>query len=331
MPTIYTFFALIISFLFVLIFLPLWVSRTKKYGFVGTDVQKLDKRKVAELGGLIVVLGAAFGILTYIATQVFIYRISASINLLAALSAILIALLIGMVDDILGWKIGLRKLEKVILSLLIALPIMAINAGISKMNIPFFGTVELGLIYPLLIVPIAVVGASNGFNMLAGANGLEAGMGIIILSSLSFIAWKTGASFAAAFAAFFVLALIAFLIFNWYPARIFPGDSLTYPVGAAIAITAIIGNIEKFALILFLPYFFEFFLKAGGAFKKESFGKVLKDGSLDLRYKRIYSLNHLAIWFLRKVKGKAYEWEITLLILFFEALIALFVLIPFLK
>ncbi|MDP2841599.1 MAG: hypothetical protein Q8O17_04910 [Candidatus Methanoperedens sp.] len=47
------------------------------------------------------------------------------------------------------------------------------------MAFPFLGTLDIGLLYPLLIIPIGMIGASNAFNMLAGYNGLEAGMLIV--------------------------------------------------------------------------------------------------------------------------------------------------------
>jgi len=38
------------------------------------------------------------------------------------------------------------------------------------------GAVDWGIFYPLAIIPIGIVGAANAYNMLAGYNGLEAGM-----------------------------------------------------------------------------------------------------------------------------------------------------------
>ncbi len=210
-------------------------------------------------------------------------------------------MLIGLVDNLLGWKKGLRQYQKLLLSFLIALPIMVVNAGTHIMSLPFVGAVDLGNFYALLIVPLAIVGASNGFNMLAGFNGLEAGLGIIQTTTLAFIAWNSGASAAAILSACTASSLLAFLYFNKYPAKVFPGDTLTYPVGAVLAVTAILGNIEKFAVILFIPYLLEFVLKARGRFQKESFGKLLPDGTLVNRYEKWYGLEHIAISCLKKV------------------------------
>ena len=54
--------------------------------------------------------------------------------------------------------------------------------------------IELGLVYPLIIIPLGVVGASATFNFLAGYNGLEARQGIIILSALALVTWFTGSN-----------------------------------------------------------------------------------------------------------------------------------------
>ena len=91
-------------------------------------------------------------------------------------------------------------------------------------------------------------------------------------------------------------------MYNKYPAKIFPGDVLTYSIGALIAIMAILGNFERIAIFFFIPYIFETFLKLRGKLEKYSFASPKEDGSLELAYDKIYSLNHFAIWFLKKFK-----------------------------
>jgi len=318
-----------VSFLVTFVSLPSWIRRAVESGFVGRDVHKYG-REVAELGGIVVVLGAVVSLLLYVAFETFYFKGDSLVFLLAAIAAILIATMIGMTDDMLGWRIGLRQREKVLLTFFVPVPIMAVNAGHSAMKLPFLGKVELGLAYPLLIVPLGIIGAANGFNMLAGFNGLEAGMGVIILSALGYLAWQVKAMSAVAVATCFTAALLAFLFYNRYPSRVFPGDVLTYPVGAAIAIVAILGNLERFAVMLFLPYYMEFLLKARGKFRPEWEGDVLGDGSLAVKEK-IYSVPHIAILILRKLRGRAYEHEVVLSILGFEVLVAFITLFSYMR
>ncbi len=244
------------------------------------------------------------------------------------MASILIATIIGMIDDMLGWRTGIRQSKKVLLTFLIPVPLMVINAGQNTMAFPFLGTIDIGLLYPLLIIPIGIIGASNAFNMLAGYNGLEAGMGVVILSTLGLIAYSTGNTVATVIAVTTISALIALLYFNKYPAKVFPGDTLTYPVGAIVAIVAILGNMEKSAVVLFSLYYIEFVLKARGKLRAQSFAKLLDDGSLAVR-DRVYSIPHLAILLLRKIKGRAYEYEVVLVVLLLQAVIAIYTLYSF--
>ncbi len=330
MVAVFSIISVIMGFLITLFILPYWIKRAKEHHLVGLDVHKLDGREVAELGGLVVIFAIVIAILSNIAFKVFIYEVQANIIfLLAASLSILIAMIIGLVDDILGWKIGLRQYQKIILSFLIPLPIMVINAGVSKVNLPFFGNVDLGLIYPLLIIPLIIVFCSNVFNMIAGFNGLEAGMGILTVSTLGYISWYSNQTNAGLIAACTLSALIAFFLFNKFPSRVFPGDTFTYSIGTIIAILIIYGNIEKFALIIMLLYYFEFLLKLRGKFQKESFGKVLPDGSLKNRYNKWHGLTHISISLQKRFSGKATEEGVVLSILFTQALICLFTVIYF--
>ncbi|PKM92357.1 MAG: glycosyl transferase family 4 [Euryarchaeota archaeon HGW-Euryarchaeota-1] len=243
--------------------------------------------------------------------------------MLAILVTVLIITIVGFADDILGWKIGLKQWQKPLLTLPAAVPIMVINAGTSTMNLPLFGVVDLGLIYPLFLVPLAIVGTANGFNMLAGHNGLEAGLGAIILSFLGYVAWVSGLGWLALVVFAMVAALLGFLVFNWYPAKVFPGDTLTYSVGALIGVVAIMGNMEKIAIILFIPFFIELLLKARYKFKTENYCTPNKNNNtLCLPNGKIYSVCHLSLASLLKInKNLATERNLVLLIYFVEILL----------
>lgn len=319
-------FMALISFAVCLLILPHWIQMAKTRGFSGKDMHKKDQREVAEMGGIVVVFSIVSAVLVCIALDTFYYHNLESMrDILAVVACILIATIIGMTDDILGWRIGLSHKEKVLLTFFIPIPLVVVNAGQSIMTFPFLGTQDIGLLYPLLIVPIAIIGASNSFNMLAGYNGLEAGMGVVILSTLGFLAYLTGETTAAVIAGTTVAALLAFLLYNKYPARVFPGDTMTYPIGAIIGMVAIIGNIERFAATIYILYYIELILKARGKLKAQSFAKLLEDGSLAVREK-VYSIPHVAILFIKQIKGRVYENEVVLAVLIFQGFIALLTL-----
>ena len=175
---------------------------------------------------------------------------------------------------------------------------MVVNAGTSRMELPFFGIVDFGILYALLLVPIGFVGASNMVNLLAGFNGLEAGMGIIYLGSLGMYAFVNERYIASLIALMAFTSLIVFYLFNKSPAKILPGDSLTYFLGGTLASIAILGNLEKAALVVSIPFFAEFVLKLRSRLKAQNYGKWV-DGKIKTDYKKVYSLTHL---FTRKAK-----------------------------
>ena len=288
--------------------LPTWIKRAKNAELQGKDIHKFKERNVAEMGGIVILLTFMIGIMGYIAVRVFIFNTNSNVtSLFALLVAVLIAGIIGIMDDILGWKIGLRQWQKPLLTLLAAAPIMAINAGSRVMSLPFVGQVDLGLLYPLIMIPIIIAVSTNGFNMLAGFNGLEAGQGILILGTLAILSFNTGTSWLSVVALCMIFALLGFLMYNHFPSKIFPGDSLTYTVGALIGIIAVVANLEKAFLILFIPYIIQFFLKLRGMFQKESFAQIQEDGTLKPKYKKIYGLENLCVKFQNILKLKTTE------------------------
>ena len=311
-----------LSFFCTFLAMPFWIRKAKQIGLVWEDMNKLHHpRNVAGSGGLIVVFGFLLGVLLYIAIKTFYFKDGGEIisYLFAILAVLLISSIVGIVDDLFGWqKGGLSVRSRLFLIFFAAIPLMVINAGQSSMM-----GFELGLLFPLVIIPLGIVGATTTFNFLAGYNGLEAGQGILILSALAFVAFLTGSSWLSVVALCMVASLVAFYIFNKYPAKVFPGDVMTYTVGALIACIAILGNMEKIALFFFIPYILETVLKLRGNLKKYSFAKVNENGGLEMPYKKIYGLEHLSIYILKRIKSgrKVHEKEVVFLIHGFQLII----------
>ncbi len=317
---------ILISFLITLFVTPLWIKRAKKEKLVGRDVHKTKKEDIAESGGIAVLIGFIVGVFLYVALKTFFFEVETNlINILGLLCVLFFAAVVGIFDDLLGWKRGLSNRLRIGLLFFAAIPLMALGAGTSTML-----GINFGLIYPLVLIPIAIVGTTSTFNFLAGYNGLEASQGILILGALSIVVFLSGSPWLSVVIACMVASLVAFYLFNKYPAKVFPGDTLTYPVGALIGAVAILGNVEKIALFFFIPYILEFFLKLRGKLKKESFAKLNKDGSIEVK-EGIYGLEHIAIKILQKVKPthKAYEWEVPILINLFQIIVIVVGLILF--
>ena len=326
------FIPILVSFILTAVALPKWIRKCRNNGLVWEDMNKYDRPKnVAACGGTIVIMAFIISVFSFVAIRTFILDID-QINLyiFALLNVILILGVVGLTDDLLGWNHkGLSARFRLFLALMASIPLIVINAGTHFIWLPYFGIIELGILYPILFIPLGIAGATTTYNFLAGFNGLETGQGIIIISFLSFIAYLTGNSWLSVVGLCMVSSLFVFYYYNSYPAKVFPGDILTYSIGALIAGMAILGNFEKIAVFVFIPYILETVLKLRGRLKKQSFGIPQKDGSLEMPYKKIYGLTHLSIFLLKKFKKKVHEIDVVYLIFGFQIIICLLALAIF--
>ena len=267
---------LLISFLASFVLFPIMIIRLKKAGIVGKNMNSETQEEVAEMGGLVIVAGFGAGMFTVIAVRTF-FNIFPSIDLisvLVALSSILIVVLIGIFDDL----VSMPQKVKAFMPIFAALPLIVIEEGSSFIRLPFWGNLNFGLLYTLVIIPLEVTIAANAVNMLAGFNGLEVGMGIIAVGSMAIIAYLLGKITVLVILLAVFGALLAALYFNWFPAKILIGDVGTLSIGAIIAVSVITGNFEIAGVILLIPYIIDFLIKAKNHFPY-SFG-IYREGKL---------------------------------------------------
>jgi|GEM_PF-73725 UDP-N-acetylmuramyl pentapeptide phosphotransferase/UDP-N-acetylglucosamine-1-phosphate transferase len=189
---------------------------------------------------------------------------------------------------------GLGQIPKMLFVLPAALPLIAVGAGSWSMTVPIIGyTINWGVFYPLILLPLGLLFVSNVVNMLAGTNGLSGGMSLVASIALGVFGYLNGQIEAAVIAWSLSAALAAFMYFNFHPASILPGDSLTYLCGAALFSSMVIGNMEKFGVFIFAPWITEFFLKLRSGFSARSWGILQEDGTLKSHHDKIYSLTHV--------------------------------------
>ena len=85
----------------------------------------------------------------------------------------------------------------------------------------------------------AIAGYTNALNLMDGLDGLAASISIVIFVTFLAIGIEHGDELLISLSAFFTVTLLAFLLFNWNPAKIFMGDSGSLSLGMVIAILAI--------------------------------------------------------------------------------------------
>ena len=117
--------------------------------------------------------------------------------------------------------------------------------------------------------------SSNGINILAGINGIEVAQSIVIAVLIAgndvlylspFTAYPHPATDSHLFSLYFLLPFIgvsmALLMHNWYPAKVFVGDTYCYFAGMVFAVVAILGHFSKTLMLLLVPQAFNFVYSA---------------------------------------------------------------------
>ena len=115
--------------------------------------------------------------------------------------------------------------------------------------------IDLQLIFiPFLFV--AVLGTVNGVNLTDGLDGLAGGVTLLVAAFFMIVAWAAGSTIAPICGAI-VGGLMAFLIFNSYPAKVFMGDTGSLALGGFVASAAFILKMPIFIVIVGFIYLWE--------------------------------------------------------------------------
>ncbi|MFA7201452.1 MAG: phospho-N-acetylmuramoyl-pentapeptide-transferase [Candidatus Paceibacterota bacterium] len=174
------------------------------------------------------------------------------------IAAMLIAALLGLLDDILGiLRIGPKgggismkhKIAVYFIIGLIGAYWFFVKLGWTTLYIPFAGFFQINGWYIPIFLFIIVASAFSA-NETDGLDGLLGGVSLFSFASLTVVAFVMGRFDLAVFTAMIVGALLAFLWFNIYPARFFMGDTGSMALGITMGIIALLTNTA-----LLLPFF----------------------------------------------------------------------------
>jgi UDP-N-acetylmuramyl pentapeptide phosphotransferase/UDP-N-acetylglucosamine-1-phosphate transferase len=106
----------------------------------------------------------------------------------------------------------------------------------------------------------AIVWVTNLYNFMDGSDGLAGGMSLIGFGAYALAAWLQGETFFASLNASVAAAAAAFLIFNFYPAKIFLGDTGSIPLGFLAATLGLSGWQHALWPLWFPPLVFSPFI-----------------------------------------------------------------------
>ncbi|CCZ59318.1 MAG: phospho-N-acetylmuramoyl-pentapeptide-transferase [Bacilli bacterium] len=219
--------------------------------FVGNSHKK--KEGTPTMGGLI------FIIATFITT--FILLVTNKIEFTNNLRIILLVFFgyafIGFLDDYLSLKHhaneGLTAFQKLFLQLIIAVGFFYMyisNGGQTALIVSTLGIhIEMGWLYGIFLL-FVLVGSSNAVNLTDGLDGLAGGLSAIAFIAFSLISLVVGYEEIGIFTFVLTGAVMGFLIYNTYPAKVFMGDTGSLALGAVMGAVAIITHREVTLLVV---------------------------------------------------------------------------------
>jgi UDP-GlcNAc:undecaprenyl-phosphate GlcNAc-1-phosphate transferase len=219
----------LVAFAVCVVVVPLAIRLSGRYGIIAKPGGRhAHSRPTPLLGGLALWSGFAVAVL------VFGPRSFQTLGVVG-LSGLAMALLI--IDD----RKPMHPLVK--LAIQVGLAVLAVEVfaiQISFFSVPGGHIVQLGL----LLLPVSVfwlVGMQNTVNFLDGADGLAAGVIAIVAVIMMLAAGELKDVNVVKLAGALAGCCAGFLIFNFYPARIFMGDSGAHFLGMALGMISIIG------------------------------------------------------------------------------------------
>lgn len=274
---------LLISFLIPVITLPYFINYLRKHNMgqrirqEGPDLHQ-HKMGTPTMGGVIIILTLIIVVLFLVPYDKYV------------LWSLIITVgfgLIGLVDDLIKYlkkrSLGLLTMQKLLLQIALALIVayciqQNTNLG-TEIYLPFIkNSIDLGIMFVPFVV-LVMVSSVNAVNLTDGLDGLAAGLIIISMFSFAFIAYMQNIESIRIFSLIVAFTSLGFLVYNFFPAKIFLGDVGSLALGGALASVAIFTRTELFLLII------------GGVFVIETLSVIFQVISVKLRGKIIFKMS----------------------------------------
>ncbi|KAI1335851.1 glycosyl transferase family 4-domain-containing protein [Xylariaceae sp. FL0016] len=195
-------------------------------------------------------------------------------SFLSAIISLQSITLLGIGDDL----FDIRWRHKFFIPAFASIPLLVIyfvDFGVTSIVLPTFlqpylgrELFDLGVLYYGYMAAFCIF-SPNSINILAGINGIEVSQSIVIALLLAFndalyilTPYPHPATDSHLFSLYFLLPFLgvsfALLVHNWYPARVFVGDTYCYFAGMVFVVVSILGHFSKTLILLLIPQIFNF-------------------------------------------------------------------------
>jgi phospho-N-acetylmuramoyl-pentapeptide-transferase len=251
----------IISFGICVVLCPLLIPFLKrmKFGqFVRNDGPEshLKKSGTPTMGGIIIVLSISITCLLYLKENK---------EIIPVLFATIGFGIIGFLDDYikvvmkrsLGLKVWQKLLGQILVTAILGFYLVNYVEDVTLMLIPFSGGKYLDISY--LFIPmmfLVVLGTVNGSNFTDGLDGLESSVTVLIATFFTVVSIGVNSGISPICGAV-AGSLLAFLLYNVYPAKVFMGDTGSLALGGFVASAAYMLKMPLFIVLIAMIYLIE--------------------------------------------------------------------------
>ena len=216
------------AFVVTLMTIPPIISLIKKYRLYDIpNERKEHKSPIPTMGGIAIVAGMMTALLLW-------FPFSLQIPQICFFFCVAILFGLGMMDDLRDLSAKYKFIIQIGLAILIALSGIRITSFDG-----LFGIYHLPVTAQYTFTILAIVGITNAFNLIDGIDGLAGGLGFMSLVTLGLFLTMSGDSNTALIAFALAGGILAFLYFNFNPARIFMGDTGSLMLGFVTAVLSI--------------------------------------------------------------------------------------------
>jgi phospho-N-acetylmuramoyl-pentapeptide-transferase len=275
---------LIMGFVFSIILGPIFIPVLHKLKF-GQNIRKEGPKSHQKKSGTPTMGGLIFFI--SVATTILIMGHKLMDKEMIILYSFLAFGFIGFLDDMLKIihknNLGLKAAQKMILLILFSLALAWYGYKYigTDILIPFANKgfrLDLGILYiPGVIFYYTAV--TNAVNLTDGIDGLATSVTVIVLTFFGIVGFRTENYEVAIFAIALAGALLGFLKFNAFPAKIFMGDTGSLALGGVIGTIALMLKMEVFVIIV------------GGIYVIETLSVIIQVTSFKLTGKRVFKMS----------------------------------------
>jgi UDP-GlcNAc:undecaprenyl-phosphate GlcNAc-1-phosphate transferase len=221
---------LTVSLVFSLLLIPCVIAVSMKFNLVDKpNARKVHQHAISRLGGIAIFFSAFAGVV--------ISRVGLdAIRIWPVLfSSVALMFLLGVWDDLIEVNAKLRFIIQICLAISLA------STGIRLTSLyGILGIHELNGHWQYIVTVLIIVASTNAFNLIDGVDGLAAGLGLIGMLVLGFLAWRLRLYPLVIVLSASTGALLGFLKNNSSPARIFMGDGGSLVLGFLLSAAGIL-------------------------------------------------------------------------------------------